>query len=102
MANDGEQVSCPDCKGAKEIFGFINGGPDISKHGAGNIRCSRCQGAGTVPMAMATWIEAGKAIRRDRVRRGETLYSESLRLGISSSALCSIEMGKVDPSGHAQ
>ncbi len=102
MANDGKQISCPDCHGAGKRFGFINGDPDISKHSVGDLRCSRCHGAGTVPMAMTTWIEAGKAIRQDRVRRGETLYSESQRLGISSAALCSIEMGKVDPSSHAQ
>lgn len=102
MENDGERISCPDCQGAGQVLGFINGGPDISTHRTGHIQCTRCRGAGTVPMAMTTWIEAGRAIRQDRVRRGATLYSESRRLGISSAALCSIEMGKVDPSGHAQ
>lgn len=102
MANDSEQIACPDCHGAGSRFGFFNGGPDLSKHGTGNLTCSRCHGAGAVPAAMTAWIEAGLAIRKDRVRRGETLYSESQRLGISSAALCSIEMGKVDPSGHAQ
>lgn len=102
MPGESDHIQCPECEGAGKSFGFFNGGPDLSKHGAGHLKCLRCSGTGQVPSAMLEWIVEGKAIRLERAARGETLYSEALRLGISTATLSSIEQGKIDPSSHAQ
>lgn len=102
MTGSEKRIPCPDCKGEGQIFGFINGGPSISTHRAGHLHCFRCGGSGDVPEAMLGWIEAGRAMRADRMRRGETMLTEAKRLEISIATLSSIELGKVNPGGHAQ
>lgn len=97
-----KHIQCPECEGAGKSFGFFNGGPDLSKHHSGYLKCFRCNGTGQVPAAMLGWIAEGKAMRLERAARGETLYSEAMRLGIPTSTLSSIEQGKIDPSDYAQ
>lgn len=102
MTDNEKRIPCPDCKGKGQIFGFINGGPCISTHRAGHLHCFRCGGSGYVPEAMLGWIEAGRVMRADRMRRGETMLTEAKRLEISVATLSSIELGKVPPESHAQ
>lgn len=102
MPSENEKIQCPECKGEGRSFGFVNGGLDLSKHHSGYLKCFRCQGTGQVPAVMLEWIETGKAMRLERAARGETLYSEAMRLGIPTSTLSSIEQGKIDPTDYAQ
>ena len=102
MPGENEKIQCPECKGKGQSFGFVNGGLDLSKHYSGYLKCFRCNGTGQVPAAMLGWIAEGKALQRARAARGETLYSEAMRLGIPTSTLSSIEQGRIDPGDYAQ
>lgn len=90
-----DNICCPECHGAGQKEGFVNGGLDLSKHHYGPNRCIRCSGTGQVPAGMSQWIEHGKALAARRRLAGFTLLTGSRELGISTSALSAIESGRV-------
>lgn len=89
-----DKICCPECSGAGQKEGFVNGGLDISKHHYGPIRCIRCHGTGQVPAEMARWVEQGKVLAARRRLAGFTLLTGSQALGIATSALSAIENGR--------
>lgn len=89
-----DNICCPECHGAGQKEGFVNGGLDISKHHYGQIRCIRCGGTGQVPAAMAQWMEQGKVLAARRRLAGFTLLTGAQALGIETSALSAIENGR--------
>ncbi len=84
---------CPDCKGAKDVFAFVNTGPDASKHRSGMMPCRRCSGRGAVPFQMAEWMRQGRLMRDARVARRESLREAAQRLGMGSAVLSRLEQG---------
>ena len=56
--------------------------------------CDRCGGSGTISPARATAMNAGEAMRRDRVQRGVSQRQEAERLGITPQELSRREQGR--------
>ena len=82
-------ITCPTCNGEKVIRAVLH---DVE------IACDQCDGTGTVPDEMLTWIERGKEIRAERLARKVTLRDEAKRLGVDVMTISAIERGLVDNS----
>lgn len=79
-------MKCPECHGAKDIQLIC---PPMPR----KMPCPRCFGLGAVPDEQKEWIEVGKQMREDRLKRGHTLREESRRRKIDSLVLSNMERG---------
>lgn len=92
---------CPDCKGTGKCGPVhLNKGFNEQTGRCGGewreaISCARCDGAGTVPDAVAEWITNGLAMRTARQVAGESLSAAAKRMGITVPQLSAIEHGRV-------
>ena len=87
-------MECPRCKGEKVIHGF--GCPGFKPIA---IPCPQCDGSGSVISEMAQWIEHGKKLRDERVKRRITLREMAKFKGLSAVELSDIELGRVNNLG---
>jgi hypothetical protein len=90
-------MQCPRCNGSKTIVAahvsYANG-----SHGYGvPFPCDQCAGSGEVPDEMAEWIQAGSAMREERLQRRVTLREEAKRRGMNPVELSRMEFGKIKP-----
>lgn len=85
---------CPECSGKKQFFAFVNTGVDYKKHYSRMVDCFLCKGTGTVTHAVIAQVVAGKALRKERLARSETLSQAAQRLGVSPAKLSAIENGR--------
>jgi len=95
-------ISCPQCKGKKEITGLFpcynDNVPQEERKPVVFLPCPRCNSKGEVPEEMLTWIEKGAKIKAKRIdEEGITLRQKAKKLGIRCSELSNIERGCVDP-----
>lgn len=94
MAEQIQEITCPECKGAKNIDSFHNTGIDVEGHHYGPSPCTRCKGTGQVPQAMLEWIKSGQLLKAARVERGESILEAALRMKVSFSTISKVELGK--------
>lgn len=93
-------MDCPKCTGTGSTGPVhINRGYDKDIGGCrgewrDSIPCYFCMGSGSVPNDTLDRIAAGKSMRSERDKRGETLKDASLRMGISAAQLSAIETGR--------
>lgn len=85
-------MTCPDCGGNGRAFQIACGGGRCT---TGVVECRMCSGAGTISEAHAARIEAGQALRADRVARRVNQREEAARLGITPQELAGVEAGRV-------
>lgn len=88
-------LECPACKGAKEVFAFINTGDDHRKHRQDMVPRGTCGGVGKITTLRAYWIDKGQQMREERMARGETLKSAAERLAMTPAQLSAIEGGRL-------
>ncbi len=86
--------TCPRCVGDKQLFAFINRGPDISTHSCEMVDCDTCAGTGSVTEENLYAIAAGKDLRADRLQRGKTISEEAARLKMSPAEYSALERGR--------
>lgn len=84
-------VECPRCEGRKGGQALVNRGGDCTLEW---VDCHTCGGDGEVSEEQARAIEAGEAMRHDRVERRVSLREEATRLGITPRELSDIEFGR--------
>lgn len=89
-------ISCPHCNGQKQVFAFINRGPDISTHTSGMIDCDTCKGSGSITLEQVQCIEVGQQLRKDRLERGRTLSEAAVRFGVSVTQYSAWERGRME------
>jgi len=93
-------VKCPACNGSGNGGRVhVNTGMNMatgrcSGYWKEESNCFRCDGSGDVPDSAPDWIAKGKQLRAERIMRGELLHDAAKRMGISTSELSAIEMGK--------
>lgn len=87
-------VTCPSCKGTKEVFTFENRGLDHRAHTSGMRPCKTCKGSGKITNEHMARIEKGRELRKDRLYRGMTFREEAARLEISVVELSRLERGE--------
>jgi hypothetical protein len=86
-------VTCPDCRGAKELAGLGCGAGGCRPV---TLRCRFCEGAGVVYEASAARWREGERRRRERVRRGESQRGRAAVMGIAPEMLNDIKRGRLD------
>lgn len=84
---------CPDCKGKRSSFVFVNTGLDSSHHYSEVRKCNRCLGAGYVSQDVINAIKQGKQLRKQRIDKGLTLREAALAEGVSVSFVSQRELG---------
>lgn len=87
-------ITCPHCDGKRQVYAFLNNGPDYRTHTSGYVQCSTCQGMGAITTERAKRILTGAHMRRERIERGESLNEAAKRLGISPAQLSARERGR--------
>lgn len=92
--------TCPSCNGAKEIFAFVNTGPDITQHRSGMNPCFTCKGVGRITGSHHSAIEAGKILRATRIRNDEAIAVAAERLGMTSIQYIALENGRILSNDH--
>lgn len=85
-------ITCPHCDGKRQVYAFLNHGPDM--HASGFINCQACNGTGEVTQEHAARIASGEKARRERIERGESLNDAARRLGITPAQLSARERGR--------
>lgn len=84
-------MKCPHCNGAGIVNIVWRGLPEA----AGDVAdCACCDGRGTVSADRLARIDAGRAMREDRMARGVSLAEEARRRGISRRAMSDMEWGR--------
>ena len=66
-----------------------------------SMPCEHCDGTGLWSEGRWEQWSAGKAMRSERMKRGESLLAASRRLGVSPSHLCALEFGRPSPKEDA-
>lgn len=89
-----ETFVCIRCNGDKQLFAFINGGPDIRSHSCAMIDCDTCAGTGVISEEKLMAITAGKDLRADRIQRGRTISEEAARLKMTPAQYSALERGR--------
>ena len=87
-------ITCPHCDGKRQVYAFLNHGPDYRTHTSGYVQCSTCQGMGAITTEHAERIKTGKRVQAERIERGESLNDAARRLGISPAELSARERGR--------
>lgn len=93
VPSSGKKVTCPDCKGTKEMHGMgCPGWKPIT------IPCLTCRGTGKVPKDMIdSWKPIGAAMKKNRLARDLSLREEAKRRRMAPGVLSQMERGVVTP-----
>jgi len=94
---DSDGIPCPDCHGTgqQDIYFLRKSDGTCDPHR--RITCQRCRGTGQITQRDREWIEAGQAMRKERLSRGMTLRREAARRGLKPSTLSAMEQGRIFP-----
>lgn len=82
-----EDKPCPDCRGKGYTVPLICGGGRI-------VDCDMCRSTGWICWEFNQRVQAGHAIRRERLKQGWTLRARAKHLGIAATELSAMEQGK--------
>lgn len=86
-------MKCPDCLGRGTVTALLCGrGINCRER---ELPCRICDGSGTITEEIQARIDAGKAMRADRIRRGLSQREEAARLGITPQELSKREAGRL-------
>ena len=87
-------ITCPHCDGKRQVYAFLNHGPDYRTHTSGYMNCQTCHATGEITQEHAARIASGEKARRERIERGESLNDAARRLGITPAQLSARERGR--------
>jgi hypothetical protein len=95
-------MNCPDCHGKGYFIGVahfdMKDGKSYNKFG--KLPCRLCEATGEVPDETQKWINIGKRMRADRLKRKEHQRVAASRMGITLKEYSEIEQGRVDNSKY--
>jgi hypothetical protein len=92
---------CPDCKGQRERFAFVDGYDEHTGQHWGGIRmmpCFTCNGTGEVDDCYPEWRERGRALKARRMEPYVRMGDMADRLGIGLCEYSRMERGISDPT----
>jgi hypothetical protein len=90
-------MNCPDCNGKGHFVGvshfdMVDG---KSHNKFGKIPCRLCEATGEVPDETQAWIDIGKRMRADRLKRKEHQRVAASRMGLTLKEYSDIEQGRI-------
>lgn len=88
-----ELIKCPHCGGRGSNFSIACGPRKCTPN---YLRCSTCQGSGSITPERQEKIKAGEAMRKDRIKRNQTQREEAKRLGVDVVVYSRMERGLHD------
>lgn len=92
------KIGCPHCGGKGEIRALVDGFRGHERFADWRtLKCGTCHGRGALTPEEHQRVEAGVALREERVARGLTLRQEARRLGIDPIELSMREWGRQAP-----
>lgn len=90
-------MKCPDCKGHGRFVGVAHfdmvDGKSHNKFG--EMPCRMCEATGEVPDEMQAWINIGKRMRSERLKRKEHQRVAANRMGLTLKEYSDIEQGRI-------
>jgi hypothetical protein len=84
------QVTCPHCSGKGESMAFVCG----TRCDYRAIKCSTCEGTGSVTTEQIKMMAEAEIIRKDRIARGLSIREEGKRLQVDFPEWSRIEAGR--------
>ena len=91
-------MNCPDCHGKGYFIGVVH--YDLKDGGSynkfGKIPCSLCEATGEVPDETQKWIDIGKQMRADRLKRKEVQRVAASRMGLTLKEYSDMERGRIN------
>lgn len=90
-------MKCPDCDGKGRFAGIVH--CDLidgsSRNECGEISCKRCEATGEVPNETQKWIDIGRRMREERLKRKEVQRVAAKRMGLTLKEYSDMEKGRI-------
>ena len=91
-------MNCPDCHGKGYFIGVAHFDmKDGSSHNKfGKLPCRLCEATGEVPDEAQKWVDIGKRMRADRLKRKEVQRVAASRMGLTLKEYSDMERGRIN------